>query len=795
MVFSIYFSILSEALNIQASYYNFKFLKQLHHNRVLKVISKVDSVNEKIGKGDQQNLLIEALNYTAAVSTTDSKGIITFVNTLFCNVSGYSQNELLGKNHNLLKSKQHSDHFFQSLWQTISNGRPWKGEICNLNKSGEAYWVQTSIIPFKNKRGKIEGYTSIQVEITGSKEAQDSIVNEEQFRKNEFNLNQAQKIARIGSFDTTHSTKEIWWSNELYTLFGLSPDNFTPQRDSFYKLLHPEDQLSFEKLVQSLVNDEKTQFEFRAKHTSGKWLHLELIAEAKYDCNNNFNGSRGTMQDITERREAEAALKYAYNLINRSPAVVFRWKNIEDLPVDFVSENVLELSGYTSDEFLKQQIRYDDIIHPDDIERVLSEVIRANESDNNNMHHHEPYRLITKQGDIKWVLDTTYVRRSTTGKVKFREGIVYDITKQRMAEESLRKSEALLAETNKTAKVGGWELDLKMFKVEWTQETASIYELRHDEPPSLEEGINYYHPDERPKIKDAVQNAIAFGTPFDVEVQFITAKGNHLWVRTICKPIIENGVIIKLSGTFQDITDRKKAELSIQHHLELLEQKNKELNQFAYIASHDLQEPLRTVSNYVELFNWKYHDKLDNDANLYLSYITRSVDRMRDLLHELLEYTSIGKYNTPPAQVDCNNIIEQVKNDLSAQLTEKKAILKIEKLPQIKGHEHELRSLFQNLISNAIKFCKPDTNPEISISANRIKKQWVFAVKDNGIGIEENYKEKIFSIFQRLHSQDLYEGTGIGLARCLKIVELHGGKIWVESTANEGSTFYFSIPN
>ncbi|WP_339700820.1 PAS domain-containing protein [uncultured Roseivirga sp.] len=795
MVFSIYFSILSEALNIQASYYNFKFLKQLHHNRVLKVISKVDSVNEKIGKGDQQNLLIEALNYTAAVSITDSKGIITFVNTLFCNISGYSQNELLGKNHNLLKSKQHSDHFFQSLWQTISNGRPWKGEICNLNKSGEAYWVQTSIIPFKNKRGKIEGYTSIQVEITGSKEAQDSIVNEEQFRKNEFNLNQAQKIARIGSFDTTHSTKEIWWSNELYTLFGLSPDNFTPQRDSFYKLLHPEDQPSFEKLVQSLVNDEKTQFEFRAKHTSGKWLHLELIAEAKYDCNNNFNGSRGTMQDITERREAEAALNYAYNIINRSPAVVFRWENIQDLPVDFVSKNVLELTGYSTEDFLNKQISYDDIIHPEDRERVSFEVSQANTVNNNNMYHHEPYRLITKNGEIKWVLDTTYIRRNTAGKVMFREGIVYDITKQRLAEEDLRKNEALLARMSETAKIGGWELDVNSLVIDWTEETYFIYELDPNKKPDLSEGIKYYHPDDRPKIEKAVHNAIHLKEPFDLEVKFITAKGNHLWVRASGRPITKNGNTVKVTGTFQDITERKKTELSIQHHLQLLEQKNKELNQFAYIASHDLQEPLRTVSNYVELFNWKYHDKLDNDANLYLSYITRSVDRMRDLLHELLEYTSIGKYNTPPAQVDCNNIIEQVKNDLSAQLTEKKAILKIEKLPQIKGHEHELRSLFQNLISNAIKFCKPDTNPEISISANRIKKQWVFAVKDNGIGIEENYKEKIFSIFQRLHSQDLYEGTGIGLARCLKIVELHGGKIWVESTANEGSTFYFSIPN
>tara|TARA_R110001592_G_scaffold272340_2_gene539046 strand:+ start:2789 stop:5104 length:2316 start_codon:yes stop_codon:yes gene_type:complete len=757
----------------------------IYCNPISKVISKVDNTNELIKQRHEQKMLLEALNHSAAVSIIDIHGNITFVNDYLCSISGYSPEELLGGNHDLLSDIQNQ----------ISEGQTWKGELHNRKKSGEYYWTQTSLVPFKNNQGEIESYTAIHIDITEYKLSQNNLLKKDQILKNEFNLNQAQKIAKIGSFDTTHSANEIWWSNELYTLFGLNPDKFQPQRESFYKLIHPEDQPSFEKLVASLINDKKTQFEFRAKHSNGKWLHLELIAEPKYDNNSNFIGSRGTMQDITERKEAEAALKYAYNIINRSPAVVFRWKNIEDLPVDFVSKNVFELSGYSADEFLSKQIRYDDIIHPDDLKRVSSEVKRANKSDNNNMYHHEPYRLITKNGDVKWVLDTTYIRRSKAGKVMFREGIVYDITKQRMAEENLRKSEALLAKTNKITKIGGWELHVEQLKIDWTDEVYFIHELDPSKSPNLEEGINFYHPDDRQKIMDAVQSAIDYGTPYDHEVRFITAKGNHLWVRAICLPVIVNGVTVKLSGTFQDITDRKKAEISAQHHLQLLEQKNKELNQFAYIASHDLQEPLRTVSNYVELLNWKHHDKLDKDSNLYLSYITRSVDRMRDLLHALLEYTSIGKSDKEPILVNCNDILDHVKNDLSVQLAEKKVKLKIDKLHQVRGHEPELRSLFQNLISNAIKFCNPDTIPEINISCKEQDNQCVFEVKDNGIGIEESYKEKIFVIFQRLHNQDSYKGTGIGLARCLKIVELHGGKIWVESKPNEGSTFYFSIPN
>ncbi|MGW8122969.1 PAS domain-containing protein [Roseivirga echinicomitans] len=744
-------------------------------------------------KEREQKMLLAALNDSTAVSMVDLHGNITFVNKNLCAISGYKKKDLLGQSHTLI----YTNAFFSTIWDQVLKGKAWKGELCSRKKNGEQYWMLVSFTPNKNNKDEVDGYTSIQTDITAHKQSQNNPSFEHQSIDNTFDLNEAQRIAKIGSFNSTLSLNEVWWSNELYALFGLDPHNFIPSRKALYELIHPEDRGIFTQLLQSLIANKRTQSEFRAKHANGKWITLELIAQAKYDEYNNFNGSRGTIQNITERKEAIAALKYAYNIINRSPAVVFRWKNIEDLPVDFVSKNVFELSGYSAEDFLNKRIRYDDIIHPDDLQRVAEEVTKADNSGENNMYHHEPYRLITKQGTIKWVLDTTYIRRNTGGKVMFREGIVYDITKQREAEESLRKSESLLADMSKTAKIGGWELSLgeEPLQVEWTEEVFSIHELEPNQFPSLQDGINFYHPDDRATLEDAIKEAIEQGTPYNLELRIITAKNNQLWVRAICRPFIINGVVTKLTGTLQNITNRKNAELSIQHHLQLLKQKNKELNQFAYIASHDLQEPLRTVTNFVDLLNTKHKGTLDSDSNLYLNYITNSVARMQDLLHALLEYTSIGNYDKAPRSVNCDAILEQVRNDLSTQIGEKSAKLTVHPLPQVIGHEHELRSLFQNLISNAIKFCKPDSIPQIDISVNKVEHQWVFCVKDNGIGIEEEYREKIFVIFKRLHNQDEYQGTGIGLARCLKIVELHGGEIWVESKPNEGSAFYFSIPN
>lgn len=251
--------------------------------------------------------------------------------------------------------------------------------------------------------------------------------------------------------------------------------------------------------------------------------------------------------------------------------------------------------------------------------------------------------------------------------------------------------------------------------------------------------------------------------------------------------IKENAIKLEL-----EIIERKLIEKSLENHNKRLLSANKELEQFAYLSSHDLQEPLRTLSCFAELIRNEYAGKLTGNIENYLEFILESSERMKLLITNLLEYSRIGK-ERELTLVDCNEIVNEVLSDIDNSIKRNNVKIALQNLPVLKGYKIELRQLFQNLISNSIKFRKNDVDPEISISADKFDNMWRFAVRDNGIGIDEKDKEKIFVIFKRLHNRDDYEGTGIGLSFCKKIVELHNGLIWVESKINEGSIFYFTI--
>jgi len=282
------------------------------------------------------------------------------------------------------------------------------------------------------------------------------------------------------------------------------------------------------------------------------------------------------------------------------------------------------------------------------------------------------------------------------------------------------------------------------------------------------------------KEMDSVQDLVARrkdGSEFPVEVSLrpIRIDGKH-WI----------------TAAIRDVSEKKKMISELKNSLHTLERKNRELEQFAYIASHDLQEPLHTINSFVQLLGQEYGGCLEEEAKKYLYFIEKAAGRMSALIHDLLEYSRLGQ-KAEMSEVNCEEVLQSTLQNIDSLIKSSGAKIEAGSLPHLWANETMLILLFQNLISNAIKFRKKDGVPEIRIRAVERKHFWEFAFEDNGIGIEEEQANKIFIIFQRLHSRAEYEGTGIGLAQCRKIVELHGGRIWVKSEAGRGSTFYFTI--
>ena len=242
-----------------------------------------------------------------------------------------------------------------------------------------------------------------------------------------------------------------------------------------------------------------------------------------------------------------------------------------------------------------------------------------------------------------------------------------------------------------------------------------------------------------------------------------------------------------------EITDRELAEEKLKETMGGLARSNTELEQFAYVASHDLQEPLRMISSYVQLLERRYKGKLDTDADEFIGFAVDGANRMQRLINDLLMYSRVGTRGKPFEPTDCNAVLGQTRANLSMAIEESRTVVTSDELPTITADEGQMVQLFQNLIGNAIKFCG-DNAPRIHVSAEQNEDEWVFSVIDNGIGIDPEYYERIFSIFQRLHGKNHYPGTGIGLAVCKKIVERHGGRIWLMSEHGKGSTFYAAIP-
>jgi PAS domain S-box-containing protein len=280
------------------------------------------------------------------------------------------------------------------------------------------------------------------------------------------------------------------------------------------------------------------------------------------------------------------------------------------------------------------------------------------------------------------------------------------------------------------------------------------------------------------------------------ESRFIDRNGKVRYAETYLKALKKDDEIFAFNVIAHDITERKKAEEKLKEIIDELERSNYELQQFAYITSHDLQEPLRTIASFTQLLERRYRGQLDSDADEFIEFIVDAAVRMKEMIQGLLEYSRVGTQKVEFKEVDMNMELDQALSNLHALINKNKAEITHDLLPNVMADPDQMVRVFQNLISNAIKFRKPDEPPKIHISyqIDEENSEYIFKVSDNGIGIEKEYKDKIFEVFKRLHAMGKYEGTGIGLSVVKKIIEQYNGRIWVKSELGNGSTFYFTIP-
>jgi PAS domain S-box-containing protein len=341
---------------------------------------------------------------------------------------------------------------------------------------------------------------------------------------------------------------------------------------------------------------------------------------------------------------------------------------------------------------------------------------------------------------------------------------------------------------------GLWDWNVETNELYWSKQFRDIVGVSSEKfRPHYDEFVNRLHPDDRDATITALNNHINDRTIYNVEYRLRCEDGNYVWLQACGQAKWnEDGIPVRMVGSVNNISERKKLEIEREDLIEKLTESNSELERFAYICSHDLQEPLRMISSFTQLLEKHSGGEMDDRSTHYMQYIKDGAAQARRLINDVLNYARVDHESEMLADVDCETILKNVLHDLSPRIEETGAKITSGRLPTVHLQATHLRQLLQNLIGNALKFCT--TAPQIDINVKDDGEFYCFSVRDNGIGIAHEHMQKIFAIFQRLHSREHYPGTGIGLALCKKLVQKYGGEIWVESEPGKGSCFYFTLP-
>jgi PAS domain S-box-containing protein len=556
----------------------------------------------------------------------------------------------------------------------------------------------------------------------------------------------------------------------FYRLLGFTEKELLQQPKTDY--IHPDDILTTLSTLNELQNGHlhsSLENRFRTKTGSYRWLSWEI----QYIEEEGLFFAAG--RDITEKKKAELELVQFKNVIESSrDGIGLLTKNGRLL---FLNQAFRDFLGHTPESL--QYIGGPLLAYND---KKFAAKIFSNSAAGG--YWNGDIQMIDKKGHLVDFFMRTGPILNDKGEVISVYGIHTNISERKELERNLLEYNNRIKTILESITDGFYSVDKNWMVTYWNKEAELLLGIHRE----LILGKN---------IWDAFMEAVPlkFYSEFHRAVRL--NKAVHFeeyypplnkWFEVSAYPS-ESG----LSIYFKEITERKVTEQEMQKRAEELSKSNAELEQFAYIASHDLQEPLRMVTSFLSLLQKKYKDQLDNQAEKYIFYAVDGAKRMREIILDLLEYSRVGKLEHKTEEIDTNELVREVTLLSQTLIRENKAVIVWEYLPVIKASRISIRQVFQNLISNAIIYHKKEEAPMIRISAEELPAYWRFSISDNGIGIDPLFFEKIFVLFQRLHHRDEYSGTGIGLAICKKIIENHKGRIWVDSEPGKGSTFYFTI--
>jgi PAS domain S-box-containing protein len=540
---------------------------------------------------------------------------------------------------------------------------------------------------------------------------------------------------------------------------------------------------------------------------------VTLIGNRKRSNEDLLQANAYLRKEIAERRAAEEAQARLAAIVESSEDAIIS-KTVDGTVMTW-NAGAERIFGYSAGEIVGKSIL--NIIpaeRADEETRIIGEIRQGK-----RIEHFETMRLRKDGRKIHVSLSISPIKDSA-GNIIGVSKILRDITERIRAEESLRQSEALKAAMLQSSLDGIITIDHHGTVIEANPAVERIFGYTPEHmlgkemasliiPPSLRErhrqGLAHYlATGEGPVLGKRIELTAMRndGTEFPVEVAIlpIRAPGPAMftgYVRDITARKQAEEALQRLNAELEARVAERTAELNrvneeLQRTVNELTRSNADLEQFAYVSSHDLQEPLRMVTSYVQLLERRYKDKLDDAGRQYMAFAVDGAERMKALISDLLTYAKVGGHKKDFALVDCAAVLSESFSNLRTLIKESRATITNDPLPTVWGNRTELIQLFQNLVNNAIKY-RSDAPPRIHIGVAK-KTEFLFSVSDNGIGIDPRYFNRIFVIFQRLHDRGAYPGTGIGLALCKKIVEHHGGKLWVTSEPGRGSTFYFTIP-